>query len=397
MGSVSTANAQFNLLHEFSGGNDDGQRPGNCNLTLSGSSFYGTTLGGGDTNFGVIFKIDTDGSNYTNLHEFTGGNDDGKYSYSALTISGSTLYGITFRGGDSDLGVIFKMDISGSNYTNLHDFAGGAHDGKSTQGNGLTLSNNTLYGMTAMGGYLDRGVIFKINTDGSDYTNLHFFAGGINDGDFPWDSLTLSGDTLYGMTYVGGDSDQGVIFQMKTDGSDFTLIHEFAGGNDDGARPVDNLTLSGSTLFGTTFMGGDSGLGVVFRINTDGSGYTNLHDFAGGSDDGKYPTGSLTLSGSKLYGTTQQGGASDNGVIFEIETDGSGYIHLHDFAGGSDDGKNPTGGLLELGDYFYGMTQEGGASNYGVIFGKLIPEPTLTLITLLAFLGVRCSLLTKSV
>jgi len=65
--------------------------------------------------------------------------------------------------------------------------------------------------------------------------------------------------------------------------------------------------------------GGDSDYGVIFSIGTDGSAFTLLHEFAGGPDDGLLPRGSLTLSGSTLYGMTWRGGDSNNGVIFSME------------------------------------------------------------------------------
>ena len=80
-----------------------------------------------------------------------------------------------------------------------------------------------------------------------------------------------------------------------------TLLHEFAGGTGDGGTPYGSLTLSGSTLYGMTRGGGDSGAGVVFKVNTDGTGYDLLHEFAGGGDDGASPAGSLTLSGSNAF------------------------------------------------------------------------------------------------
>ena len=96
------------------------------------------------------------------------------------------------------------------------------------------------------------------------------------------------------------------------------LLHEFAGGADDGKWPSGSLTLSGSTLYGMTRDGGDSNGGVVFKIETDGTGFSLLHEFAGGADDGAWPDGSLTLSGSTLYGMTWEGGDNDVGVIFSV-------------------------------------------------------------------------------
>src|SRR5262245_54477821 len=87
----------------------------------------------------------------------------------------------------------------------------------------------------------------------------------------------------------------------------YTILHSFAGGSSDGN--VGNtsglsLALSGSVLYGTTYSGGTSNMGAIFKINTDGSGFSLLHSFAGGTADGREPFAGLTLVGSTLFGTT---------------------------------------------------------------------------------------------
>ena len=253
---------------------------------------------------------------YTNLHEFTGVSDDGSVPIGSPTSSGTTLYGVATGGGVSSKGVVFKMNVNGSGYTNLHEFAGGSGDGDTPIGT-LVLSGTTLYGMTRYGGAASgAGVVFKMGTDGSGYTNLHKFAGGTSDGANPYDSLTLSGTTLYGMTSKGGTSDNGVVFKVNTDGGGYTNLHEFAGGSGDGAGPDGSLVLSGTTLYGMARFGGASNKGVVFKVGTDGGGYTNLHEFAGGSGDGANAYSSLNLNGTTLYGVTEHGGVSNAGVVF---------------------------------------------------------------------------------
>jgi uncharacterized repeat protein (TIGR03803 family) len=259
------AGADVTLLHEFAGGGDDGRVPWGS-LTLSGSTLYGMTTNGGDIDWGVVFQVNTDGSGFSLLHEFAGGGSDGRYPYGSLMLSGSTLYGMTYQGGDSYKGVVFRVGTDGSGFSLLHEFAGGGSDGSNPNYGSLTLSGSTLYGMTAKGGDNDGGVVFQVNTDGSGFSLLHEFAGGGSDGYQPQGSLTLSGSTLYGMTSYGGDSNRGVVFQVNTDGSGFSLLHEFAGGLSDGSYPRGSLTLSGADLYGMTNMGGDSGLGVVFKM-----------------------------------------------------------------------------------------------------------------------------------
>ena len=195
------------------------------------------------------------------------------------------------------------------------------------------------------------GVVFKVNTDGSGYAVLKSFTG--SDGALPYASLVLAGSTLYGTTQQGGDwscpsfpNGAGVVFQVNTDGSGYTVLKNFTGS--DGIGPVAGLVLAGNTLYGTTPNGGSMystnciGIGVVFKVNTDGSGYAVLKSFTG--SDGDVPLAGLVLAGSTLYGTTQLGGSwrgvnQGYGVVFKVNTDGSGYAVLKSFTGS--DGSEP--------------------------------------------------------
>jgi uncharacterized repeat protein (TIGR03803 family) len=120
---------------------------------------------------------------------------------------------------------------------------------------------------------------------------------------------------------------------MKSDGSDFTTLHEFSASpgsnpgsdtNSDGVQPNDGLILYGNTLFGTTYSGGSCGNGVVFAVNTDGSDFTSLHTFSAApsplytNSDGIYPYAGLILSSNILYGTTFVGGSFRSGTVFAL-------------------------------------------------------------------------------
>src|SRR5947209_143860 len=101
----------------------------------------------------------------------------------------------------------------------------------------------------------------------------------------------------------------------------FTTLHSFTG-RSDGADPYAGLILSGNTLYGTAFVGGSSGDGTVFKVNTNGTGFTTLHSFTGGLD-GATPYAGLVLSGNTLYGTAYNGGISGWGTVFAVNTNGT--------------------------------------------------------------------------
>jgi uncharacterized repeat protein (TIGR03803 family) len=133
---------------------------------------------------------------------------------------------------------------------------------------------------------------------------------------------------LYGTTVLGGQgkcesSKCGIVFKFDAAGHE-TVLHSFTG-KSDGGQPQSGLVRdSAGNLYGTTFLGGSNscggsgaGCGVVFKLDAAGT-ETVLHTFSDGADGG-FPTGGLVRdSAGNLYGTTSHGGASGNGVVFEI-------------------------------------------------------------------------------
>jgi uncharacterized repeat protein (TIGR03803 family) len=176
--------------------------------------------------------------------------------------------------------------------------------------------------------------VFKVNTNGTGYTNMYDFTRGDgplstnSDGRYPACNLVLSGNTLYGTTTGGGLSGSGTVFAIHTNGTGFRVIYYFSGmingTNSDGSDPQSGLTLSSGVLYGTASTGGAGGNGTIFRLNTDGSGFATLHHFSATNNaaltnsDGARPVGGLILVNGALYGTTSAGGTSGYGTIFSI-------------------------------------------------------------------------------
>src|SRR5665213_1700611 len=325
---------------------------------------------------------------FTTLHSFTS-SSDGEYPYAGLILSGNTLYGTADYGGSSGDGTVFAVNTDGTDFTNLHNFTALSNstnsDGTHPQAR-LILSGNTLYGTAKIGGSSGNGTVFAVHTDGMGFTNLHNFTGG-GDGARPYAGLILSGNTLYGTAFQGGSSGAGTVFAVQTNGTGFTTLHSFTGGGN-GANPSAGLILSGNTLYGTAFEGGSSGNGTVFAVNTDGTGFTNLHNFTALSNstnsDGTDPFAGLILSGNTLYGTAVGGGSLGYGTVFALNTNGTGFTNLHSFTG-SGGGVHPEGGLILSGNTLYGTTELGGYNDNGTVFSLSLglvsaPAPTLTIV-----------------
>jgi uncharacterized repeat protein (TIGR03803 family) len=322
-------------------------------LVVSSNVLYGATCYGGTGGSGTIFRINTDGSCFTNLYNFSptsnSTNNDGANAMCSLLVCGNTLFGTASAGGSSGAGTVFRINTDGSCFTNLHDFDGS--DGASPEG-GLVVLSNTLYGATpdSMGA---AGTVFAINTDGSDFRTL-FDGGGssktillsgnslywVGDGAnrifkintdgtgfdliymlFPSGGIEVS-DLILVSNRLYGTMNSGGMYSVNIDGTDPTNVFSF--GYDDtfygwpnGAYPVDGVLFHNGALYGTTPQGGTGWSGIIYQVNTDGSCFTNLYNFSGGYD-GNWPDGDLVSSGNVLYGATHDGGQNGTGTIFSL-------------------------------------------------------------------------------
>lgn len=405
---IPVAGQTLATLHRFTGGSDGGGPNGG--LVLSGTTLFGTTQGGGSFGRGTVFALNSDGTGFTNLYDFTGGGD-GANPAAGLILSSNTLYGTTTGGGSSSNGTVFAVHTDGGGFTNLHSFSALTSSTNSDGANpraGLVLSGSTLYGTAEFGGDFGSGTVFGVHTDGTGFTNVHSFgaASGPNytnrDGAYPFAGLALasSGDLLYGTTYQGGSSGNGTVFAVHTDGTGFTNLHVFTAGtgawpaivNSDGVNPSGRLIVSGTTLFGTTFTGGSGGAGTVFALGIDGTGFTNLYQFTATSysgmignytnQDGANPVNDLRLAGDTLYGSAYLAGALGGGTVFAVKTNGTDFKSLHSL-NGANEGALPLGGSELSGNTLFGVasiggsgSSEGGFAGSGTVFSVAV-QPKL--------------------
>lgn len=359
--------SSFTNLHVFAPGsgnefytNADGEAVWG-GIILDGDTLYGATEAGGTNASGTIFSIKTNGTGFTLLHVFAPfiaisnypgyTNTEGACPYGRLIISGSTLYGTTLGGitGPYSSGTVYRLNTDGSGFTNIHYFGGAPGDGAYSRA-GVVLSGNTLYGTTTSGGAWGNGMIFSVSIDGSVYSNLYSFSG-TNDGCNPFSAMIISGDTLFGVTSELSTHGAGTIFSINTNGSGFTNLHHFSGSDQ---RDPNELTLVGNKLYGMTSWNFDNGFGTIFSMNTDGTGFTNLYvfPFSHLGESGPTPY-KLVNYGKYLYGDIPNGGSLSIGSIFRIATDGSDFLTIYNF-NGVNDGGNAGNAVSLAGNSIYG-------------------------------------------
>jgi uncharacterized repeat protein (TIGR03803 family) len=434
---INTAGTVYNIVHTFNPYTEGESPQAGLLQGREDGLLYGTTSTGGRYYGGTVFKVDTSGSSFIVLTNFTVETGVGSYAGLVEGVDGY-LYGTTYSDGDYEgagyNGGVFKLARDGTSFNVLHYFTYEPYDGDVPEGRLVQGSDGYLYGTCEQGGnpstgnysYIGNGTIYKIDTNsGYDYqiiyefptsgtngaaprSGLHFGSDGYlygsassggsgkvgslfkilpsagstpiiihtfvgTDGSQPYAALVPdpSGSFFYGIAYVGGSQDDGTAFEVASDGSTFSVLHNFVsptGG--DGLRPMAPVSIYGNVVYGTTTSGAAGGEGAVFSMNLNGSGYQFLHSFTNSTTDGNGPAGALLKAADGfLYGTTQDGGTYRDGTIFKVSTNGNYYSVLWNFSNGPDDGAYPLAGLIQGVDgNLYGTTSEGGSNYDGTVF-----------------------------
>ncbi|MGB9265711.1 MAG: choice-of-anchor tandem repeat GloVer-containing protein [Terriglobales bacterium] len=337
---INSAGAET-VLHTFAGGTKDGSGPQGFLIVDSAGNFYGTTSGGGAYGSGTVFKLRVDGNTKTGrrgrpgrhnsnsetvLYSF-GGPSDGANPLAGLAFDAAgNLYGTTSVGGSSGNGTVFELapPVQGSGtWTEnvLYSFGTGT-DGANPVG-GVTLdASGNLYGTTSAGGASGLGTVFQL-TPGTPWieNKLHDFQNA-DDGAVPYAGLIAdSSGNFYGAATEGGGNGGGTIFELSpSSGSwNFAVVYSVPGWGISGSFRNVVLDPSSGILYGTTHCDGAYNSGTVYELTPSAGvwNYNLLYNFTG-AGDGQYSFSNLVLSQGNLYGTTKYGGATGNGVIFEV-------------------------------------------------------------------------------
>lgn len=310
---------RFDLLQRFDP-SVAGPPVGQVAVHPSRSQLLGVTAAGGDSDQGAIFSVRPDGKNFEVLASFGGRVGKRPAGAPVLSQNGKTLFGTTSKGGRYGGGTLWRIGTNGEALTVLHDFGRRSTDGAAPMA-GLVLSKDgkTLYGTTRDGGAKGLGTIFSIRTDGSRFAKLHDFRGGKGDGSSPENAaliVSYRSEQLFGTTPNGGANDVGVVFRIREDGSGFRVLHHFR--NTSGSEPTGSVAqgFDGLTLYGTTSGGGDRNGGVLFQLRTNGSRYKVLHNFSAKSGNTPLDGPIVSANGRRLYGATSAAGEKGGGTVY---------------------------------------------------------------------------------
>jgi uncharacterized repeat protein (TIGR03803 family) len=381
-----TPSVGLSTLALFNGANGANSGAG---LIMDGSgNLYGTTENGGTNGDGTAFEVAKDSGTLTTLASFNG--TDGARPHAALIMDSSgNLYGTTAGGGASGLGTVFELAHGSGTLTALASFNG--NNGQYPEAALVMDSSGNLYGTAELGGANGDGTVFELARGSGTLTTLASFNG--TDGADPETALIMdSSGNLYGSTFDGGPTwnpgagvnAYGSMFELAQGSGTITTLASFNGTNGWGEDSPLIMDSSGN-LYGTTESGGAYENGNVFKLAKGTHTIANLASFNGGN--GSVPEGGLTMDSSgNLYGTTLAGGASGLGTVFELAHGSGTLTALASF--NASDGVYPESGLIiDSSGNFYGTTLEGADGTQdvrdgdGTIFELLPHTPALNWIT----------------
>jgi uncharacterized repeat protein (TIGR03803 family) len=411
LGTVSAGAQTETILYDFSGGTN-GLSPVDALLPDGHGNYFGTTAESSNLQYGpswgTVFELSPasgGGWTLTTLYTFQGGDDGASPSSTLVMDSAGNLYGETSFGGNGasvycngGCGTVFELSSTpkGWSKTILYNFQGNPpgskiFDGQNPLGGLVFDKDGNLYGVTNAGGEscditkIGCGSVFELSPSDGGWTEklIHKFygpSGYIPEGGLIFDSA----GNLYGTTSSGGPQTPacyygcGTIFKLSPasqGGWTTTLLHSFDGTN--GTAPSSTLVWdTKDNLYGTAMLGGASGDGLVFELEPTVGNWKLVPLFQFDGTDGSQPYNSLTFDSSgNLYGTTPIGGTcsavSDGcGVVFKLTPSGTQWHEstLYNF-NGEPDGTQPAGSVTidDKGNVF-GVTALGGTANVGTIY-----------------------------
>jgi uncharacterized repeat protein (TIGR03803 family) len=357
----SSPGTRLATLYSFTGG-VNGRVPNGLAQGPDGD-LYGTTQFGGSHLVGTVFRAGTNGG--LNFLASLGA-ENGSLPRAGVTLgTNGNWFGTTSSGGEGGVGSVFRMAPDGA-LTNLHTFFEEV-DGGSPLAGLILATNGLLYGTSQTGG-TGYGTVYSIAFDGG-LSTLYSFTNGV-DGASPTGALVQAADgNFYGMTPAGALG-WGNIYRVSPSGQ-LANLYTFKGGTDGWAPAGALVQGTDGNFYGTTTRNSISGFqfyGTIFRVTPAGA-LSTIYAFNGIiSTDGAYPHAGLLLANDGcFYGTTYQGGASGNGTIFRVGPDGA-FSTLASFDG-FNDGARPEAALIQGADgSLYGTTTTGGYGGFGTLF-----------------------------
>ena len=338
---------------------------------------FGSTYGGGKLNYGSVYRIKPDGTQFETLASFDLTNGLIPAQSPAMTEDRTALYGVTTQAGDAGLGVLYTVDLASGDLSEVTSLTPNL-TGSTPQGS-VIIQDGVIYGQTGQNGGNSGGAIWSMTIgDTSTLKQLHSFVYGSNaDVAIPFGALAYNPNDglLYGQAFNGGANGLGGLFSLNPDGSGYQLRYSLS--KEIGGMPQMGAPLIGSDglIYSNEWLGGANGLGSILAFNPSTNQVTSVFNYTKQTGSQPYSTLAESKSGKWLYSVTWQNGANSAGTILAVSKDGSQSHVLFEFDSAKTGGNtNSNVSLSEDGKHLIVAMAGGGKNGVGTLLSLEVPS-----------------------
>lgn len=381
---VPTARAGYTLLTlaSFDGTNGAYSYVTGAALDSNGN-LYGTTTLGGSTNGGTVWEVVRGSNAITVLHNFNGVTDGMNPQANVTVDSSGDIFGTASGGGINGTGTVWEISHSTGAFSVVASFGPGGVAGQGPTSAVTFDTNGNLWGTTLEHGSNGVGTLWEIVKGSNTITTVASFSNSL--GYLPTGLVTFGPDgNLYGTTQEGGASGAGTVWSYNPSTGTLAVVASFNSSN--GSGPFGGIVFDSSgNMYGTTVHGGANDDGTVWKIAAGSSTIQTIASFSGSNPNRTGSDSPVTIDPrGDLFGTT-----TDN-TVWEIAAGTSTLQTIATF--NVADGDVPQGLLsMDSNGNLFGSTQEGGPFNDGVVFelvnnSAAVPEPSSLVMGLISLM-----------
>ncbi len=271
---------------------------------------YGMTASGG-LGYGGIFSIDPKSNQSTLLYSFREKliSANNGLIYSDGNLIGTALYSSS----EGDDGILFSFNPVDNSFTKLYGFDAAMGAAPVFE---LIPYSGKLYGVTHSEGETNDGVLFRIDPNGQNYEVLHQFTAQVN-------RILIAENKVYGASRNEGEDFVGYLFSFDLTENTFDVLIDFS--TEIGRYPETGLTFFDGKLYGTTRFGPTNTAGSIFNVDTDGSNFSTVFESTNFETMGSEMLGRLLVQNNRIWGTTTGGGLNSRGILLSLNLDGTDF------------------------------------------------------------------------
>lgn len=241
---------------------------------------------------------------------------------SLMAHDNGNYYGVAQRGGDNNLGSIFKLDPKGDDYEKLIEFT--EELGTAPTGESIIASDGCIYGFARVLGAFGKGSIYKYDPSINKLEAIYYFN---PQSEFMYSHergyrLKEINHKLYFMMVPNETIEERKGYLMSFDLETFEMRISIDFHQSKLNRPIAAISEINNQYYGLTLNDTVFEIGGIIKLNEDLSeietNYQIIHD--DNAVNGQNPIWLCQAGDGDIYGITAFGGENNAGVLFAIDS-----------------------------------------------------------------------------